>query len=86
MTTTAEPATVRLADAQPAPPPRCQVRWQCADKCCPPTRCHERAEYRVTFRCASPSSCDHAGDLVLMCEKCTRQADELGSVLARRPL
>lgn len=66
-------------------PMRCQVRWQCPDKCCPPTRCPDPAQFRVTFHCASPT-CDHAGDLLLMCESCTGQADTLGPVLARRPL
>lgn len=85
MTSTVEPVVVPVTDVNPPPPPRCQVQWQCPDKCLPPTRCPDRAQYRVTFRCASPA-CDHASDLVLMCTKCTEHADTLGPVLARRPL
>lgn len=82
MTATVEPAPV--TDVDPTPP-RCQVRWQCPDKCLPPTRCPDRTEFRVTFRCPSPA-CGCAGELVLMCTKCAEHADVLGAVLARRPM
>lgn len=78
-----EPAAIPVTNAEP--PPRCQVLWQCPDKCLPATRCPDRAEYRVSFRCTT-SSCDHAADMVLMCDRCAGQADVIGAVLARRPL
>lgn len=76
----AEPVTA-VVDVAPT---RCDMRWQCRNRCCPPTRCPDQAAYRVTFGC-SASACRHP-DLALLCEACNARADTLGHVLARRPL
>lgn len=81
MTVIAEPDTA----TETGRAPRCEVVWQCPDQCCPPARCPNRATRRVSFRCAT-RACDHAGDLLLMCGACVERADQLGDVLARRPL
>ncbi len=65
--------------------PMCEAILQCAEQCCEPFACREPAAARVTFRCAS-SGCDHAGDLLLLCERHTAEAGDIGRVLARRPL
>lgn len=64
---------------------RCEAIHSCADDCCPPERCPSQAAARVTFRCGH-NGCDHAADLLLLCQACTEQADLIGHVLARRPL
>lgn len=85
MTTTTSPGTVPGLATDAATAPQCEAILQCVERCCDPQRCDRPAVARVSFRCTS-SGCDHAGDLLLLCETCTRIADVLGDVLARRPL
>jgi hypothetical protein len=47
---------------------RCEVPWECPEKCCPPERCGEPAVEQVVFLC--PDGCGRATKMLLACRRC----------------
>ncbi len=80
--TESDTAALELLASAPAPAtPRCEGRWECPERCCPPQPCQYPAGWRVTFACATPA-CGHAAHVLLLCGICAAASTDT----RRRPL
>lgn len=80
-----EPRTEHPVAEQDVAGRRCELEWQCTERCHPPARCDQPATERVTTMCKD--GCGRAYAVWLCCTRCADAIAARQTVpLARRPL
>jgi hypothetical protein len=61
--------------------PRCEITWQCPEKCCDPERCGQPATEQIVYLCKD--KCGRATSMVLAWKRC---ADAIAATENTLPL